>query len=62
MKYTVFDTCAAFQSQTEFGNSLLLAHNYNLPVFQWPGLEKPGKKHGHPQNLNTLSHVTAGIT
>lgn len=52
-----FGTYATFQSK--FGNSPLLAHNYNLPAFQWPGLEKPGKKDGHPQNLNTLSHDTS---
>lgn len=60
-KYS-FNTFAAFQSESEFGNSPLLAHNYNLPVFQWSDLEKAGKKHGHPRNLNTPSHVTAGVT
>lgn len=58
-----FGACAAFQSKSDFGNSLLLAHNYNLPVFQLPSLEKPGKETWSPTEFKyTVTHVTAGIT
>lgn len=39
---------AAFKSKSDFGNSPLLVHNYNLPVFQWPGLEKPRQETWSP--------------
>lgn len=48
MRLTVFVHNAAFQSTSEFGNSPLLAHNYNLPVLQWPRLEKAGKETRSP--------------
>lgn len=41
-----------FNHKSQFGNTRPLGHNYNLPLFQRPSLEKPGKKHGHGQNLN----------